>query len=337
MAITIHDVDLATDPVAKIQRETAAATTGPMRIRPFPVWVGPRHRSREELEHLFPNAPPPAPVVYTEVRCIGRGCPAHLSGRWSDPPRALEAHGWTRAPLSGIRIDLGAGRFHAVYRVLQVAVDGLLHPAQLTIIPPSEVAPRRPGTLWLLGLPAKISIDTLLTQLGVTWAETPLPEILAGQWACGRGCISTRLQAETIGSREVLTTKDAPQARAPESPSQDVRCSARGCVNVTPGVPRAKFADPTQRAKVAQDFGLFLNPDGRVFCSRTCAELSAMVEGRPVPAPVTREQLIAKYGARFVPESFAEKVYREAHGHGPSEPAQAPEEPATPKPRRPAK
>jgi len=318
------------DPTLRAQRETAAATTGPHRIRPSP-WVGPRHRSAEELQHLFPDAPARGPSVKHKLLCGAPGCEARHDFIAQNTDEALRAMatalGWHRVPAVALRFTTTPARFTGLVALLRQGLSGAISGLGLSVVPVPET-----NACLLLGAPVEnVQFDELARQVGATLEEVRAPG--AEKWCCSLSCRSNLVRSEAHApGRLVTTTRDPPQTRTPENPNLDVKCQARGCVNTTPGVPRAKFADPTTRVKVAEDFGLFLNPDGRTFCSRTCAELSAMVEGRPMPEPVTHAAVPAlkqKYGGW--PESNAARIYREIHGHGPNEPA--PEEPA-PKPRR---
>ena len=279
----------------------------------------------------IPGGPPPtvAPVVYTELHCPGRGCASIVSGRWTDPDRALADHGWTPAPKIGIRIDVGVRLFRPAHRVFQSGIDGALHGTRMVVVAPSEVAPVRDGTIWLWNLPANTSIDTLCEQLGVKAIETPFPEILAGIWCCSPACIASRLQSETIGSREVVSTKDPPTSK-PEAQSTQVKCAH--CSGTVATAAAATLGDPAARAKLLRDSGAVV-VGKNTYCGKTCFDLSAMTRGdHGVTKALTRADLAEKYGGeKYLPTSMAEAEYVRIHGHGPAEaPPESPSTEATP-------
>jgi len=320
------------DPTLRAQRETAAATTGPHRIRPSP-WVGPRQRSPEELAHRF-GVQAPAVVVKFTTRCLFSDCNDMVNDHAIDPDAVRKTRGWQKASEQGFCIpNISPRTFPRVHANIETATNCYLKGARLIVIAPSETPPRRDGTLWILDMPEGTSIDQLCAQLGVLGGTTALPAGIGGEWACGPKHIEYALQRAGVGSR-VITTTTTWQGDKP--PNEPIVIACAHCRQRAAILSKAADQNPSERARMLASQGA-TQSGNRVFCGSTCQMLAGPERtSNPSPPLPPRAELKQKYAGW--PASNAERIYRQINGRDPGEEppvAPAPTSPMADPPPRP--
>lgn len=266
----------------------------------------------------FAGALPPIRVRRTTCPACG-ATNDHRATSEEAHHRLLRDAGHLRVPEEALGFAVGApARFPALCRTIAHAASTVLAGLGLVVV---EV-PERNLVLLVGEVPPHVALDAVAEQLGARVAREAIAS--AGQWVCGRRCLAVHLRRVVGTANSAIVNGDATAAvdrvvegaaatgRVDEAPSGDVVVACAGSCGEARQCPRRIYDDEKLWEGWLRANG-FLPHGPRGAVHRTCAA-AAEREARPLKPVVDRDEMIRRYGERFVPKSMAEEVYKQVHG-----------------------